>query len=80
MKIEEAKQQLNQYRCDHSSENETEIISKIEKIEQPYRDILMYRYVLTMSWREITSKMVYSPDHLRGYMKKKALEKYAEVG
>lgn len=79
MKVEEAKKQLKQFRTCHSDGETIEFIDKIQRIEQPYRDILTYRYALTMTWNEVTRIMIYSSDHLRGYMNKRAVEKYASI-
>lgn len=78
MTTERAKHELQQMRTGRSF-NANKIMSKIKSVKQPYRDMLCYRYVQAMTWREIAEKMAYSQDHLRGYMNKRAVEKFAEA-
>ena len=76
MTVEQAKWELRGLRAERET---AEIRRRIESLGQPHRNVLYYRYVMDMSWKQIAEKMEYSTDHLRGYMKKRALEKYAEA-
>ena len=54
------------------------IDEKIEKIEQPYRNILFYRYTRGKSWEQVASELGYSRDYaceLHG----EALYLYSEI-
>lgn len=78
MTVAEAKNELMHLRKTGVAADE--IVGKINRLEQPYRDMLVYRYTRALRWREVARIMEYSQDHLRGYMNKKAIEKYARVG
>lgn len=55
-----------------------ELVDKINKIEEPYRTILMARYVQDKSLEEISVFMSYSYEYIR-HLHGEALQKYSEV-
>ena len=75
MTVEEAKRELKHLRMVQDDDETARI--RIRRLGQPYREVLIYRYECAMSWKQVADKMEYSTDHLRGYMNKKAIEKYA---
>ena len=40
------------------------IDDKIEKVEQPYKNILFYRYTKRMDWREVAKELGYALDYV----------------
>ncbi len=40
------------------------IDDKIEKVEQPYKNILFYRYTKGMSWNKVAEKMGYTREYV----------------
>lgn len=76
MTLEQAKREL---RGLNENRGGAEVRRRIESLGQPHRNVLYYRYVKELSWKQVAEIMEYSTDHLRGYMNKRALEKYAEA-
>ncbi len=78
MTVYEAKQELLSLRAERCGCGGS-IAERIRAVGRPYSDMLFYRYVRAMTWREVARTMEYSSDHLRGYMNRRAIEKYASA-
>ncbi len=78
MDIDEAKRELAKLRNDTEFSGAAAVRRKIESLGWPHREVLFYRYVRAMTWKQISDLMGYSADHLRGYMNRRATKAYAE--
>lgn len=48
-----------------AEEHKVQIISKLVKLNQPFKDILWYKFIDECSWNEIASKIPYSRSSIK---------------
>lgn len=67
-----------QKRWYEAEQSKLDIEKKIDKVIEPYRTLLLDRYILDMSLEQIAVEMNYSYEYVR-HLHGEALEKYREV-
>lgn len=59
--------------------NKFRIDDKIEQVEQPYKNILFYRYTKGMSWLDVKKKLGYESDNYIFEQHGEALYQYSKI-